>query len=50
MVGVTFGFVGLALLARRIGRSMATIFLVVYVGYVVALFTGISALGLAYTG
>jgi len=50
MVGVTVGFVGFALLAKRINRSMAAVFLVIYVGYVIALFTGISALGLAQTG
>jgi len=50
MVGITVAFVALALLSRRISRSMAAGFLVIYVGYVVALFTGISALGLAHTG
>jgi cation:H+ antiporter len=50
MVGITVAFVGLALLVRRISRKLAPVFLVIYVGYVVALFTGISALGLAHPG
>jgi len=50
MVGVTVAFIGLTMVTRRIGRGMATAFLVIYVGYVIALFTGISAIGLAHTG
>jgi cation:H+ antiporter len=50
MVGVTVAFVAFARFSRRIGRRMAWLLLVIYVGYVVALFTGVSALGLAHTG
>jgi cation:H+ antiporter len=50
MVGITVGFVGFALLTRRIGRHVSLVFLLLYIGYVIALFTGISALGLAHTG
>ena len=44
MVGVTVGFVGLALMVRHIGRAVAVVFLLMYSSYVVALYLGISVM------
>jgi len=46
MLGVTVAFLAVAFFARRIGRAVAVVFLLAYAGYILALYTGVSALAL----
>lgn len=45
MLGVTVGFIVLSLFLKQIGRLVSILFLCLYSAYIVAQFTGISALG-----
>lgn len=45
MLGVTLGFIALALAVAQIGRLLAAIFLCLYIAYTVSQFVGVSALG-----
>lgn len=45
MLGVTLGFLAVSLLAAKIGRLIAGIFLLLYAAYTTAQFTGLSVLG-----
>lgn len=46
MLGVTLAFLGVAFVTRRIGRSIAAIFLFAYAAYILALYAGVSALAM----
>lgn len=46
MLGVTIAFLGVAFLARRIGRPVAVVFLFAYAAYILALYAGVSALAI----